>query len=596
LVCKLPKRGGVRVLACLLVFVALGLRGQQATLLGDSHVSSARTLVNAGNLSNLDVGGGSTALVQFDLGTLAASTTATQIARATLRVYCNRADTPGAVSVQAVQGTWSEGGITYATLPGLGPVVQTAQVNSVGQFVTFDVTSTVQQWVSTPSANNGLALTASSAVVQFDSKENDQTAHAPQLEIALASGSGTGGAAGATGATGATGPVGATGAVGMTGLAGATGAAGIAGAKGFTGATGLPGATGSGLPGATGATGAPGLVYEGTYSPGANYAIHDVVIFAGSSYVSLTASNLGNTPSLNPGVWGPLTAQGPVGQTGATGATGMAGPQGLLGSTGPLGEQGAQGVPGATGAVGATGATGANGAVGMNFRGAWAQTVNYAVNDAVTYNGSTYLALAAGRNLEPDNSPQAWVVIAQAGGAGPTGAAGGAATVAIGTVTTLAAGASATVTNAGTAQAAVLNFGIPQGIAGAAGSTGGGGTVSSSAFAATYHTVSFATDYYSVNTPNADLNENADILAWVPMGCTATRLEVYSQQSGNLKVTLRTGTPGSMADTALVCSPPTASSCSVTGSVTIPAGNFVDFRFDSPSGTPAGVWTWLQCN
>ena len=45
-------------------------------------------------------------------------------------------------------------------------------------------------------------------------------------------------------------------------------------------------------------------------------------------------------------------------------------------------------------------------------------------------------------------------------------AQGAAATVSMGTVTTLAAGSQATVTNSGTAQAAVLNFGIPQGAAG----------------------------------------------------------------------------------------------------------------------------------
>jgi hypothetical protein len=47
---------------------------------------------------------------------------------------------------------------------------------------------------------------------------------------------------------------------------------------------------------------------------------------------------------------------------------------------------------------------------------------------------------------------------------GPTGSA---ATVAVGTTTTGAAGSSAAVTNSGTSSAAVLNFTIPQGAAGA---------------------------------------------------------------------------------------------------------------------------------
>lgn len=51
----------------------------------------------------------------------------------------------------------------------------------------------------------------------------------------------------------------------------------------------------------------------------------------------------------------------------------------------------------------------------------------------------------------------------------PEGAKGDAATVSVGSVTTLSAGASATVTNTGTSNAAVFNFGIPQGAAGSAG-------------------------------------------------------------------------------------------------------------------------------
>ena len=58
-----------------------------------------------------------------------------------------------------------------------------------------------------------------------------------------------------------------------------------------------------------------------------------------------------------------------------------------------------------------------------------------------------------------------------AGTNGANGASGAAATVAVGTTTTLAAGAAATVTNSGTSSAAVLNFGIPAG----AGGTGGSG-------------------------------------------------------------------------------------------------------------------------
>lgn len=53
------------------------------------------------------------------------------------------------------------------------------------------------------------------------------------------------------------------------------------------------------------------------------------------------------------------------------------------------------------------------------------------------------------------------------GSVGATGAAGSPATVSIGSVSTQPAGTQATVSNSGTASNAVLNFGIPQGAAGA---------------------------------------------------------------------------------------------------------------------------------
>jgi hypothetical protein len=242
------------------------------------------------------------------------------------------------------------------------------------------------------------------------------------------------------------------------------------------------------------------------------------------------------------------------------------------------------------------------GAVGVNFRNAWNAQTNYAVNDAVTYGGSTYLALSAGMNAEPDATPQSWTLLAAAGGAGPTGAAGSAATVSVGTVSTLAAGSPATVTNSGTAQSAVLNFGIPQGAAGAAGSGGSGGGAGSGSFAAVFHAVSYASTFYAVNSPNASVGSNENgtttttgVLAWVPLGCTASQLNVYSQQSNTITVTLRTGTPGMMVPSALVCTVASGTSCTTTGSVIVAAGQFIDYEIDGPSGTPAAVWTALQC-
>jgi len=74
-----------------------------------------------------------------------------------------------------------------------------------------------------------------------------------------------------------------------------------------------------------------------------------------------------------------------------------------------------------------------------------------------------------------------WVVVAGSrpgptGATGATGPQGLAATIAAGAVTTLTAGSNATVSNTGTANAAVFSFGIPRGATGATGAAGVAGT------------------------------------------------------------------------------------------------------------------------
>jgi hypothetical protein len=232
----------------------------------------------------------------------------------------------------------------------------------------------------------------------------------------------------------------------------------------------------------------------------------------------------------------------------------------------------------------------------MNDRGTWGLGVSYQVNDAASFDGSTYLALASNVGMEPDLYPAAWAVLAQKGDAGPTGPPGIAATVSVGSVTTGAAGSMAAVTNSGTAAAAVLNFTIPQGAAGTNGTGGGSGGGSGALSGSMYHLVSFNSIFYSVSNTNASGSEDASTLTWVPAGCTATTLSVYSQQLNAITVMVRQGTPGNMADTSLSCKAISGGSCSVTGSVPVAAGSFVDFEVSNANGTPGAVWMALACN
>jgi hypothetical protein len=232
----------------------------------------------------------------------------------------------------------------------------------------------------------------------------------------------------------------------------------------------------------------------------------------------------------------------------------------------------------------------------MNYRGGWNAGIGYQANDAASFSGSTYLALAASSGMEPDLYPSAWAVLAARGSAGPTGPSGAAAAVSIGTVTTGAAGSQAAVTNSGTPTAAVLNFTIPQGAAGANGTGGGSSGASGAVLGSMYHAVSFANNFYSVSNTNASVSENTSVLTWLPAGCAATTLNVYSKQSAQITVALREGTPGNMVDSGMACTAASSGTCAATGGAAIAPGSFVDFHVTGESGTAAAVWMALGCS
>ena len=221
------------------------------------------------------------------------------------------------------------------------------------------------------------------------------------------------GATGAQGPQGVAGPQGLPGSVGPNGPQGPQGLQGIPGQAGAQGLTGPAGAQGlSGPMGPQGPAGPVGMTFQGAYSSTVNYAEGDGVIFNGSAYVSLVASNHGNTPDVSPTQWSLF----------ATGSQGPMGPQGL---------QGIQGLPGVAGAAGATGPQGPQGPVGpqgpavANYTGNYVSTTNYGLHDAVSFDGSTYVSLIAGNvGNTPSLSPAQWAVLAAQGPAGPVGAQG----------------------------------------------------------------------------------------------------------------------------------------------------------------------------
>lgn len=253
---------------------------------------------------------------------------------------------------------------------------------------------------------------------------------------------------------------------------------------------------------------------------------------------------------------------GTVGPTGPMGATGPAGPTGATGATGPTGATGSKGDTGATGPKGDTGATGATGPAGPT------------------------------------------------GATGPTGPTGAAATIAVGTTTTLTPGSSATVTNVGTSGAAIFNFGIPQGTTGAAGTNGTNGAPGSVWYegsGAPSSGTGINGDYY-LNVSNGDVytktsgswgspvgnirgpsgSGTGDVVG--PTGATANDVATFDGATG--KLIKDSGVAiSSLARTG--ANSDITSMTGVTGGISTPS--FIQFN-TSPTVTPAQGMVWFDGN
>src|ERR1700761_6721966 len=113
----------VRRVVSQLVAVGLALiltvpaRANDVQLVADAHVVSLFPTVNFGSVSNLYVGNGSFALLQYDLSNLPSGTISAQVTRANLTLFVNRINVAGAVDIAAVQSGWNETGVTFNTAP-----------------------------------------------------------------------------------------------------------------------------------------------------------------------------------------------------------------------------------------------------------------------------------------------------------------------------------------------------------------------------------------------------------------------------------------------------------------------------------------------
>jgi hypothetical protein len=167
-----------------LAVLGFDLKAQSLPVTQDSYVVPGGA-INFGTAATLNVGGptGAQGLVQFDLTALPAGA----VAKAILVLYVNKLGTAGTVSVANANTGWSESMVTGLNAPVAGLLTAGPFPVSTGSsYVSMDITSIVNGWLSgTP--NNGLLITAAGgANVAFDSKESTTTSHPAALTITAA--------------------------------------------------------------------------------------------------------------------------------------------------------------------------------------------------------------------------------------------------------------------------------------------------------------------------------------------------------------------------------------------------------------------------
>ena len=289
----------------------------------------------------------------------------------------------------------------------------------------------------------------------------------PKGDTGATGATGPKGDTGDKGDTGATGPKGDTGEQGIKGDTGEKGATGATGPKGDTGEQGIKGDTGErgpqGPKGDTGERGPQGedgtgvsikgSVDDESKLPTTGNTVGDGYLVNGVLYI-WDGTQWNNTGADIKGPKGDTGATGPKGETGDTGPKGDTGDRGLQGPKGDTGEKGATGEQGPKGETGATGAKGNTGERGPQGE-----------------KGDTGEKGATGeRGPQGEQGPQGQK--GDTGAQGPTGPTGTAAVISSVSATTLAAGATATVSMGGNESNRTFLFGIPQGLKGDTGPTG----------------------------------------------------------------------------------------------------------------------------
>ena len=164
----------------------------------------------------------------------------------------------------------------------------------------------------------------------------------------------------------------------------------------------------------------------------------------------------------------------------------------------------------------------------ITWQGEWSSATTYTQNQAVQYSGTAYVCLQGNSNVIPSSNTSVWSVMVLKGDTGATGAVGSAGTVTIGTTTTGSSGGNASVTNSGTSSEAVLNFTLPKGASGAAGAQGAKGNTGATGAAGDNATIAIGSvttlpEDSNATVANAGTDTAAVLNFGLPMGQTGAQ-------------------------------------------------------------------------
>lgn len=133
-------------------------------------------------------------LARFDLTALPNGAAGAAVDKAILRLWVSKVRRAGSIAIHEAAGAWSEASVNWGNAPPLGRLIATVPISPADErnFLTVDLTDLVRDWLDAAASggdiNHGIVIApgAPGTRVKFDSKENDKTSHAMEIEVVLA--------------------------------------------------------------------------------------------------------------------------------------------------------------------------------------------------------------------------------------------------------------------------------------------------------------------------------------------------------------------------------------------------------------------------